>query len=112
MSGNDPSWRRRAESAERRLAEREGEVVRLLKIVGDRGSNIIGLRRPVEAVSTADDDTQAISKLDIPVFDPNRNLILDPIEPQDAHTCSKCGAQWTGGITNPLGWCGRCDESL
>lgn len=27
-------------------------------------------------------------------------------------TCSKCGATWRGGITNGLGLCGSCDETL
>lgn len=59
-------WRDRAVRAEQR-----GNVIPMPRV------------RPLEPISVGDGDARAISKLNIPVYDPNRNLILDPLDPLD-----------------------------
>lgn len=74
---------------QRRIAELQARIVSLESEVEHwrnqalRG-NVIPMPRvrPLEPVSATSEDARAISKLNIPTFDPNRNLILDPIEPR------------------------------
>lgn len=67
---------RRAEVAEQRVIELEMEIAGLRRLTG----NVIELRQPVTNLI----DARAISRLDIPTYDPNRNMILDPFErPKD-----------------------------
>lgn len=82
-----------SQAEQRRIADLQARIISLETEVehwrdralrAERASNVVPLRttRPMEPVSAADMDQRAISKLDIPVHDPHRNLILDPYEPR------------------------------
>lgn len=80
-----------SQAEQRRIAELQGRIASLESEVEhwrnramQVGANVIPMPRvrPLEPVSATSEDARAISKLNIPTFDPNRNLILDPIEPR------------------------------
>lgn len=77
----------RAEVAERRVAELERKLASLAE-----PSSVVPLRRPPSKSRAAEsgvipalgDEARrtAVSKLNLPVYDPGRNLILDPVDPK------------------------------
>jgi hypothetical protein len=61
--------------------ESEVEHWRDRALRAEQVGTVVPLRRidPMEPISTADDDRNAIAKLRVPTYRPGRNLILDPI---------------------------------
>lgn len=71
-----------SQAEQRRIADLQARIISLETEVEHWRDRALRTMRPMEPVSVADMNQRAISKLDIPVHDPHRNLILDPYEPR------------------------------
>lgn len=75
------SWQELAEAANQRLTEWRDEcgIWRDRALRAEQGDNVVPIRS-VGPPLPAHLQRAIISNLNIPVYDPNRNLILDPIK--------------------------------